>query len=224
MAAILDGADRRAAPEPVRVEGRLLGRSGFTREAAAFTRDDVICAWAAELAQGAQREDLEALADATLARAEVVALVVADGEGRPLTTEHPRGPGPVVRLVRAPASGTGTLVAERRYTTAELLATEACLVDTALAGRDLGAGRVPGAVVDSVLTARPHLSGEQVAMVRSLCGSGDLVETVVGVPGSGKTFALESAQAAWRAAGYRVTGAALAAQAAAQRPQPQISQ
>ena len=42
------------------------------------------------------------------------------------------------------------------------------------------------------------------------------MSVVVGVPGSGKTFALEAARAAWRADGYHVFGAALAAEAASQ--------
>ena len=53
-------------------------------------------------------------------------------------------------------------------------------------------------------------------MVRSLCSSGNGVEVVIGVPGSGKTFALDAARRAWQSSGYRVYGAALAAEAAAQ--------
>ncbi|MDP9022558.1 MAG: AAA family ATPase, partial [Actinomycetota bacterium] len=55
---------------------------------------------------------------------------------------------------------------------------------------------------------------EQAEMVRRLTGSGAGVEVVVGKAGTGKTYALDAARAAWQAAGYRVTGAALAARAA----------
>ena len=70
--------------------------------------------------------------------------------------------------------------------------------------------------LEAVLAERGDLSFEQAAMVRSLCSSGNGVEVVIGVPGSGKTFALDAARRAWQSSGYRVYGAALAAEAAAQ--------
>jgi DNA transposition AAA+ family ATPase len=70
--------------------------------------------------------------------------------------------------------------------------------------------------LEAVLAERGDLSLEQAAMVRSLCSSGNGVEVVVGVPGSGKTFALDAARRAWQSSGYRVYGAALAAEATAQ--------
>jgi hypothetical protein len=103
-----------------------------------------------------------------------------------------------------------------RYSKTELLATESRVLELAASGRRAGASRVPAGLVDSVLRDRAGLSDEQVAMVRDACSSGDAVSLVVGVPGSGKTCALEAARAAWVAAGYRVAGAALAAEAAGQ--------
>ncbi len=173
-------------------------------------------AWAQHHRQGVSLADIDRLTEETLGRAEVVPLVVADAAGVPLTTAsapHKRG---VVRLVRAPASGIEMLVCEPRYSTAELLATESHLLELAERGRRSGRGAVPSERLDAVLRARPHLSAEQAAMVRAVCTSGDAVSLVVGVPGSGKTFALEAARAAWRAAGFEVHGSALAAEAANQ--------
>ena len=51
-------------------------------------------------------------------------------------------------------------------------------------------------------------------MVRRIATSGDQIDVVVGAPGSGKTFALDAARAAWQASGSRVLGCALAARAA----------
>ena len=216
---LLDGTDRRqglGGGEQRRITNKLLSRRGLTSQAAAFTRDDAVVAWAEALPQGGSRAELEALADTTLVHEEVVPLVVADAEGHPLTAAHHKSPGTVIRLVRAPASSNGTLVTEPRYTTKELLETEARLLRNAVDGRGSGAGVVPSDAVDAVLVTRSLLSAEQLDMVRSICSSGDLVDVVVGVPGSGKTFALEAAKVAWTAGGYRVLGAALSAAAAAQ--------
>ena len=217
VAGLLDGTDRRVdltGEERHRVEEAMLSRGGLTAEAAAFVRDDVVVSWVGALPQGGTRAEVESLAGATLSRPEIVPLVVAGADGHPLTTDDPHSRG-LVRLVRSP-SGTGTLVAERRYSTADMLATEARLFATALAGQGVGAGMVQAEAVNAVLGARGHLSAEQAEMVRGICTSGNLVDVVVGVPGSGKTFALEAARRAWEAAGYEVIGTALAAEAAAQ--------
>jgi conjugative relaxase-like TrwC/TraI family protein len=104
-------------------------------------------------------------------------------------------------------------VESRRYSTAELLATEAAAV---LAARDRAGEGV--AVVDAedadAAIATAGLSAEQEAAVRQLLTSGAGVEVLVGPAGAGKTAALSAACAAWRAAGIPVQGAALAAIAA----------
>ncbi len=109
-------------------------------------------------------------------------------------------------------SGTG----EPRYSTAGLMALEASLVDSALRQVHVGRATVSDQALRQALEARPSLSDEQVAMVTGLatCGSG--VEVVVGRAGTGKTFALDAARAAWVAGGHRVIGTSLAARAAAE--------
>jgi len=216
---LLDGCDRRESLEADRrlsTESKLLAAGGLTKQSAAFTRDDTLVAWSESLVQGARVQTLEELVDDTLRRDEVVPLVVADVSGRPISTTNRNEAGSVLRLVRSPASSNGTLVCEPRYSTQELLATEARMLDTALGYRKVGSGLVSPEVVEEVLASRPHLSVEQAQMVRRACTSGDLVEVAVGVPGSGKTFALEAAKAAWEGCGYHVRGAALSAAAAAQ--------
>lgn len=216
---LLDGTDRRQVTDDEarrRLEEELLSPQGLTKETAAFTRDDTLVAWARRLPQGASSEQLEALAEHTLSRPEVVPMVVADAEGQALSTEHRGRGGSIVRLVRRPQSVNGTLVCEARYSTEELLTRETHLLETATLGQSVGAGVVPPLVLSALLDARPGLRDEQRQLVRRACSSGDLVEVVVGVPGSGKTFALEAAKAAWSAAGYRVLGCAFSAAAAAQ--------
>jgi conjugative relaxase-like TrwC/TraI family protein len=217
--ALLDSEDRRApfdSDGERHVQDHLVGSRGLTQHHSAFTRDDALVAWAEAHPQGARLDTLDRLTDATLSRPEVVPLVVADEEGRPITTASGPVRSGIVRLARSPASGIEMLVCERRYSTTELLATEARVLEVATAGKNMGAGRVREERLDAVLAARSYLAEEQAAMVRAICGSGDAVSLVVGVPGSGKTFALEAARAAWLADGYRVRGAALAAEAATQ--------
>ncbi len=105
-------------------------------------------------------------------------------------------------------------VAEGRWTTTKMLALEERVVAIAVGGRASGFGVADDERVDEALSARPSLSYEQVAVVRRIATSGDQIDVVVGAPGSGKTFALDAARAAWQAGGSRVLGCALAARAA----------
>lgn len=101
-----------------------------------------------------------------------------------------------------------------RWTTAELLGVESELVGRAVDRAGGGFGVVPQRLVGTVVNLRGTLSGEQEKMVRSVCTSGDGVQVVIGVAGSGKTFALGAARDAWRAARFTVIGTALSARAA----------
>src|SRR5437588_3179774 len=103
-----------------------------------------------------------------------------------------------------------------RWTTPEMLATENRLIDGARSRADDCVGIAGSEHVRAALDARPTLSAEQTAMVERLTGSGSGVEVVVGVAGSGKTFALGAARDAWETSGYRVLGAALSARAGAE--------
>ena len=131
-------------------------------------------------------------------------------------TDRPHDGRTIVRLVRAPASGIATLTCAPRYSTIEMLNTESRLLALGRAGLKGACGVADAVRLEAVLAERGDLSFEQAAMVRSLCSSGNGVEVVIGVPGSGKTFALDAARRAWQSSGYRVYGAALAAEAAAQ--------
>lgn len=102
------------------------------------------------------------------------------------------------------------------FSTVDLLEVEAGLVAGAARRVNAGAGTVPASTLAGVLESRRSLHAEQKAMVEGLVTSGAGVQVVVGRAGSGKTFALDAARAAWEAAGYRVIGAALAARAAAE--------
>lgn len=115
----------------------------------------------------------------------------------------------VVRLVDDPVLGP-------RYSTEDLMRTEESALALVARQRDAGLGVVPEATVERELDARPSLGGDQAAMVRALTTNGAGVDVVVGAAGTGKTFALDAARAAWQTSGHHVIGTALAARAAQQ--------
>lgn len=105
---------------------------------------------------------------------------------------------------------------EPRWTTSELLATEARLVVRGSDLQDAGAGVAIPLAVDLALAERPSISDEQADMVRWLTTSGAGIDPVIGAAGTGKTYTLDATRAAWEASRFRVFGAALSARAAAE--------
>lgn len=170
------------------VIGALVDRDGLTRLESTFDERDVVRGWCERAPAGASATwaDIEGWVARTVVDREVVAV-------------RDRGPG-----------------AGQSWTTRELLDVERRLVDEALAAANRGKGVASRLDVAGELAARPTVTGEQKAMVRHLCGSGNGVDVVVGVAGAGKTFALDCARAGWEATGYRVIGTALAGKAARQ--------
>ncbi len=177
----------------------LAGAEGLTKRRSTFGQRDVIKAVCNALPYGGRVDDVLGLVDGFLESDRVVALAGPD-----------RSAG--IRLAdgRTVAARTDEL----RGTTPEMLAIEARLVASAVRCRQAGVGVARAELIDAVIDAAAPLSGEQAAMVRSLCSSGAGVEVVDGVAGAGKTFALAAARQAWAAAGYHVLGAALAARTA----------
>jgi hypothetical protein len=118
------------------------------------------------------------------------------------------------RFVATPAVvAVGDGLTGVRWTTAELLAVEAALLERADARRDehVGVCRDPTVVRDRY----PELGAEQRAMVAAITSDGAGISVVVGAAGTGKTVALAAAADAWREDGYQVLGSALAARTAA---------
>jgi conjugative relaxase-like TrwC/TraI family protein len=103
---------------------------------------------------------------------------------------------------------------EPEFSTTEMLAVQARALHNYEAGTRAGAGTVPPELIAEALAQLPGLSAEQRHLVASFCTSGDRAQSAVGRPGTGKTYAMRAAVAAWEAAGYRVLGAAVKAEAA----------
>jgi len=181
---------------------QLAGAHGLTFEDACFGRGDVIQGYAAGLVGPATAEDAaaEAIQHADWFLADPTRATLLHGL-EPRTGEH-------------------------RYSTPELLAVEARLIDAAVAGVGIGRAVVAPQTLQAAIArrtaaiqeARPGFAwrAEQLAMIGHLTTSGNAVDAVVGVAGAGKTTALAVVNDAFTAAGYRAVGAALADQAVQQ--------
>jgi conjugative relaxase-like TrwC/TraI family protein len=183
-----------------RLRAQLASPEGVTRDQSTVTRRDVIQAWCAQMHPGTDvtAREIEVHVDELLRSQAFVTLLDANDKGAAIRLRDGR-------LVAA-------LPDDRRYTTPELLAVEHRII--AVATAPAAAPTANAAATDEALDARPLLSAEQVEMVRGLTADAGRISVVVGKAGTGKTYALEAARAAWEAAGVRVMGAAVARRAA----------
>jgi conjugative relaxase-like TrwC/TraI family protein len=99
-------------------------------------------------------------------------------------------------------------VEERRWSTADLLAVEQRLVESATGRTGEQTAIASHQAVRDALAVHPTAGPDQQAMVRDLCQGGQGVAVVVGRAGTGKTFALGIARHAWQLDGYRLLAAA----------------
>jgi conjugative relaxase-like TrwC/TraI family protein len=181
----LTGPGRWPAPlDPGRLAAVLGAPTGLTARRSSFDRRHVLEAVAASTADGATVIDVVAAAR-HIARDERFVLTGAAG--------HLAGP---------------------TWTTTELVATEAALLGGVDRRRHASVAVGSPGAISPAIDSRPGLSDEQTAMVRRLLGDGHGVEIVVGPAGTGKTYALDAARAAWANSGIDVIGAALAARTA----------
>ena len=182
---------------------KLTSPEGLTRDASSFCRRDVLQAVCQEVQNGAPLGRVEELADEVITSDEIVKLAV--------DTRSPTSNG----TIRLP-SGRVVIAAqgEARYSTTEMLAVEESVIEDAIGRRVEGIAVADPEALEETLAQRPSLSEEQHAMVSKLVTSGAGVDIVIGKPGTGKTFALEAARAAWVRSGYQVIGCSTAARAA----------
>jgi Ti-type conjugative transfer relaxase TraA len=186
---------------------RLVRPDGLTAQHATFGRREVLQSIAEDLPAGADIAAIATLADEFLASPHVVALA------------HARG----LRSSDVIRRRDGTVVAtgadQARWTTLDMLAVEARLVDGAVARRDDDVAVASSEHLRAALAGHPSLTREQVTLVRRITRSGAGVSVVVGAAGTGKTYALATARETWEASGYHVAGCSLAARAAAELEQ-----
>jgi conjugative relaxase-like TrwC/TraI family protein len=99
------------------------------------------------------------------------------------------------------------------YSTVDMLQVQERIARRYTKGLHRGAHRVTDTHIDAVLTCHPHLTAEQRHLVTEWCQRGHRFQTAIGRAGAGKTTTVAACADAWRAAGYRVLGAAVKGEA-----------
>jgi ATP-dependent exoDNAse (exonuclease V) alpha subunit len=104
---------------------------------------------------------------------------------------------------------------EQRFTTKDLLACERSILDDAARRYDSMTGVIASRFVDVALReAQPALSADQAVAVRAIATSGNGVDMIQALAGTGKTTMMRTLADAYRRAGYDVFGTAPTARAA----------
>lgn len=102
---------------------------------------------------------------------------------------------------------------EPLYSTVEMLGVQDRVADRFTKGLHRGAHLVPDEHVATALANHPHLTDEQRRLVTAWCQRGHRFQAAIGLAGAGKTTTVAACAEAWKAAGYRVLGAAVKGEA-----------
>ncbi len=104
---------------------------------------------------------------------------------------------------------------EQRFTTTQLLACERSILEgTARRHDSMTAVLTNGCIDAAVAEAQPMLNTDQATAVRAIATSGNGVDTIQALAGTGKTTMMRTLADAYRRAGYHVYGTAPTARAA----------
>lgn len=141
-----------------------------------------------------------------------------------IAAEHPQGaPTDVLEAATDRYLADGSVIplqpvgAERRYTTTDLLACEQTIITGFRRRRREGAAQLPAGAVAVTAEASPRaLTREQAAAAAAVMSSGQGIDAITAVAGSGKTTTIVAVAACYRQAGWSVIGAAPTARAARQ--------
>ncbi|MEV4419993.1 MobF family relaxase [Patulibacter sp. NPDC049589] len=166
------------------LDARLAGPTGLTEMANTFFARDAVREYAEAHQQGARVVDVRDQAREFLRREDVRDVQLSDELDRPGEQD-------------------------RLFTTDDLVATERRLVATAAGRAGEGVARLSDRHVDRALaTSDRTLSDEQTAAVRVVAGSGNGVDVVEALAGTGKTYTAGVLRQTYESAGLHVVGVA----------------
>jgi len=190
-----------SAEEVEALGAHLASAHGLTKNRSVITRRDAVQAWCEQMPVGREMTviEIESEVDRLLRSPAFVRLLVPNVVA-----------GGAIR--RADGSVVASMAGEPHYTTPELLATEERILE--LATQPAHAPAATALTADEAIGQRPSLADEQAEMVRRIAVDAGRVSIVVGKAGTGKTYALDAARAAWEKDGIPVAGAAVARRAA----------
>ena len=211
--------------EPEALFATLASPDGLTAQASTFARPEVVKEVAAALPAGGTRDEIEALAETFLDTGDVVPLLPGRDIKPPELAGHlavlepesldrTGSPDPVTRPMRRRDGTVFPGAGLRKYTTAELLATEQRIIEQATGGVTARRWVVPHRLVEARLRRQRHLTAGQRQMVLRFATSGNTVDVGVGAAGTGKTAVMAVISQLAALTGTPIVGAALAARAA----------
>ncbi|MEL6894168.1 MAG: MobF family relaxase, partial [Actinomycetota bacterium] len=196
----LDRNIRRTDPQPLMTVSRrqrrlvndeLMGAAGLTESKPSFNRADIVRAWCERIDPRTIDVDID-IVD------ELVAGTLTDNRRVLL------GNGDPLHGVADP----------RRWSTTELVTLEHHIVDRVIDGRHTNTVTVDPRAATETIADHPSLSDEQARMIKAITTGGHRIDAVIGVAGSGKTYALGVANTIWTGYGYRPIGVAYAGKTA----------
>jgi conjugative relaxase-like TrwC/TraI family protein len=177
---------RAMEPDPGQVSERLSGPLGLTEMYNTFARRHALAEIAGEFKAGASSGALERATTAYL----------ADGSVRHLTADGDQ---------------------EHRYTTVGLLACERQIVEGTARRAHERTGILPAELVERVAERHvPQLNEDQAAALHRITASGQGIDAVTALAGSGKTTLMGALASCYREAGWHAIGAAPTGRAARQ--------
>jgi len=103
---------------------------------------------------------------------------------------------------------------EPLFTTVEMLRLQEQIAARFRKGLHRGSHLVGDEPLAAAIERHPHLTAEQRRLVTGWCQSGHRFQSAIGRAGTGKTTTVAACADAWRAAGFRVVGAAVKGEAA----------
>ena len=189
--------------ELIELHNWLASREGATRNASIFTKGDLLKTIGEWTPKGHEHvrimpaAEMEKAADAFLTSPHVVPLAL-DSE----------------TVAELAGKTSAKMQHSEVFSTSRMVDLQGNINEAWNAGLDNNASPITADTLAAALAAAPTLTSAQRHLVTEWTTSGHQFQSAVGVPGAGKTFAVNAAARAWEQDGYKVIGTAVGGSAA----------